>query len=116
MINVRTSAMAIDCPHSLISRMTISFFISFRLESRQEGLLRDLHFPELLHSFLSFFLFFPELSLTRDVPAVTLSSHIFPERLHGFPRDDFSADRRLDAHLEKLSRDQFPQFFAKRSA
>src|SRR3990167_2372960 len=79
MISVRTSAIAIDCPHSFISRNKVSFFISFRLEGRQEGLLRDLHFPELLHSFFSFFLFSPELAFARNAPAVTLSGDIFPK-------------------------------------
>src|SRR2546422_3587363 len=42
------------------------------LQDRQEGLLRDLDGPHLLHALLSCFLLLEQLSLARDVAAVAL--------------------------------------------
>src|SRR5437879_12338592 len=58
------------------------------LQHRQEGLLRDLHGPHLLHPLLSFLLFLQQLALTGDVAAVALGGHVLPQRADGFARDD----------------------------
>src|SRR5512142_941168 len=79
------------------------------LQHRQECLLRDLHGAHLLHALLSFFLFFKQLALARDVAAVALGEHVLAQRPDRFPRDHLGADRSLDDHLEQLARDHLLQ-------
>src|SRR5512135_457464 len=79
------------------------------LEYRQEGLLRDLDGADLLHPLFPFLLLFQELPLSRDVAAVAFRDDVLPDRLDRLPRDDLSADRRLDDHFEHLTGNQFPQ-------
>src|SRR6266699_4447988 len=50
------------------------------LQDRQEGFLRDLHGPHLLHSLLPLLLLLEELAFARDVATVTLSRHVLAER------------------------------------
>src|SRR5919202_2810969 len=79
---------------------------SFDLKDRQEGLLRDLHRAHLLHPLLSLLLLLEELPLAGDVAAVALGEHVLAQRLHGSARDHLGADRRLNHHLEELTRNQ----------
>src|SRR5262245_24515209 len=73
------------------------------LEDRQEGFLRYLDLPDLLHALLSFLLPLEQLALARDVTAVALGGHVLAHGLDGLPRDDAAADGRLDGHLEHLA-------------
>src|SRR5688572_29555574 len=79
------------------------------LEDRQEGLLRDLDGPHLLHALLALLLLLEELALPADVAAVALREHVLPQRLHRLAGDDLLADGRLDRDLEQLPRDQVLQ-------
>src|SRR5690242_12054567 len=78
------------------------------LQHREEGLLRDLHRTDLLHAFLPFFLLLEELALARHVAAVALGEHVLAQRLDVLPRDDMSADRRLQGDVEHLARNEGP--------
>src|SRR4029077_1790731 len=78
-------------------------------EDREEGLLRDLYRSHHLHALLAFLLLLEQLPLAGDVAAVTLREHVLALRLHGLARDDLSADRRLDAHVEHLLRNESAQ-------
>src|SRR6266540_4324929 len=50
--------------------------VLFDLEERQEGLLGDVHPPDLLHPLLSLLLLLQELALAGDVPAVALRQDV----------------------------------------
>src|ERR1043165_683498 len=76
------------------------------LQRRQERRLRNLHFTELAHPLLAFFLLLQQLPLPRDIAAVALRRHILRQRADRFARDHPAADRRLDRYLEQLPRDQ----------
>src|SRR5437899_11094958 len=76
------------------------------LEDREEGFLRDLHGPHLLHSLLPLLLLLEELAFARDVATVTLGRHVLAERANRLARDHLGADRGLDHDLDQLARDQ----------
>src|SRR4051794_9271829 len=62
-----------------------------------------------LHPFLAFLLFFEQLALPGDVPAIALGQYIFANCPNGFARDYPRANGRLDWNLELLARDEFFQ-------
>src|SRR5579872_3149263 len=76
------------------------------LEHCQKSLLRNLYPPDALHSFLAFFLLFKQLSLARDVAAITLGEDVLSQRLHRLACDHAAPDRRLNRNFEHLSRNQ----------
>src|SRR5258708_28802943 len=86
------------------------------LEGGDEGGLRNLHLAELAHPLLALFLLVQQLALAADVAAVALGEHVLAHGLHGLPRDDAAADRRLDRDLEELARDQVLEPLAERAA
>src|SRR2546425_4998849 len=76
------------------------------LEHREEGFLRDLHGPHLLHPLLPLLLLLEELAFARDVATIALGRHVLAERANRLARDHLGADRGLDHDLEQLARDQ----------
>ena len=50
-------------------------------------------------------MFFQELALAGDVPAVAFCQHVLPKRFDGLPGDHVGADRRLDGDVEHLAAD-----------
>src|SRR5262249_32712011 len=48
-------------------------------QDREEGGLRDLDAPDLLHALLAFLLFLEKLLLARDVAAVALRGHVLAQ-------------------------------------
>src|SRR5437667_11373987 len=80
------------------------------LEDREEGFLRNLHRPDLLHPFLPLLLFLEQLALARGVAAVALGCDILAQRADRLAGDHLCADRRLDHDLEQLARDQLLEF------
>src|SRR5205085_3271296 len=83
---------------------------SLCLEHFDKRLLRNVDLPNALHSFFSFFLFLQQLSLAGNVAAVAFRGHVFSQGRNVFPRNYFSANRRLDRHLIKLPWNHFLQF------
>src|SRR5882762_8634398 len=79
------------------------------LQDRQEGLLRDLDGPHLLHALLSFLLLLEQLALARDVAAVALRGHVLAQRADRLAGDYLGPNGGLDHDLEQLARDQLPQ-------
>src|SRR6266404_5518134 len=79
------------------------------LQDRQEGLLRDLDGPHLLHALLSFFLLLEQLPFARDVAAVALRGHVLAQRADRLAGDYLGPNGGLDHDLEQLARDQLPQ-------
>src|SRR5690606_412229 len=77
------------------------------LQHGEEGLLRDLHPPDLLHPLLAFLLLLEQLLLARRVAAVALGEHVLAQGLDRGPGDDLRADRSLDGDVEHLPGDQF---------
>src|SRR6266581_1273166 len=63
----------------------------FDLEQGQEGLLGDVHPPDLLHPLLPFLLLLEELALARDVPAVALRQDVLAHRRDVLAGDDLAA-------------------------
>lgn len=78
----------------------------YRRAEWRERFLRQLDVADLLHAFLTVFLFLQQLFLTADVTAVAFRQHVFTQLLHGGTRDDVRADRRLNRDVELLTRDQ----------
>src|SRR5690606_14366468 len=74
-------------------------------ERGDEGGLRDLDGPDVLHALLTLLLLLEQLALAADVAAVALGEDVLAHRAHGLARDDARADGRLDRHLELLARD-----------
>src|SRR5207245_9334019 len=86
------------------------------LEDREEGFLRDLHGPHLLHSLLPLLLLLEELAFARDVATVTLSRHVLAERANRLARDHLGADRGLDQDVEQLAREPALELLGDRPA
>ena len=78
----------------------------------QERFLRNFYRTDLLHSFLSLFLFFQQFTLTGDIASITFRRHVFTDSLDRLTSDDLCAYRRLDSDIELLARDQLFQFLA----
>src|SRR2546426_6615261 len=72
----------------------------FNLEHCEKRLLRYLHRPDLLHSFLSFFLLLQQLALACDVAAVALRGNVLAQWANRLARNDLGSDRCLDHYLE----------------
>ena len=53
------------------------------MQNRQQGFLRQFDVTDLLHTFLTVFLFLQQFFLTADVTAVTLSQNVFTQLLNG---------------------------------
>src|SRR3712207_993275 len=85
-------------------------------EYGQEGLLRHLDAPDLLHALLALLLALEELALAGDVAAVALGRDVLAEGLDGLAGDDVRADRRLDRHVELLARDLLAELLGERPA
>src|SRR5207248_463262 len=87
-----------------------------QLQHCHKGFLGDFHVADPLHSLLALGLLLEELSLSGDVAAVAFGENVLAHRGDRFPGDDPTSDRRLDWHLEKLTRNQVPkllhQFFS----
>src|SRR5262245_58853005 len=52
------------------------FGLSAHLQHGEKRFLRDLHFADLLHALLAFFLFLEQLALARNVAAVAFRQHV----------------------------------------
>src|SRR2546425_4758115 len=87
-----------------------AIIVSPRPQHGNERFLGNVHLSDLFHPFLAFLLFFPKLAFAGDIAAVTFRRNIFRQRFDRLPRDDLTADGRLDRNLEKLLRDDFLEF------
>src|SRR5688500_20123369 len=74
-------------------------------QRRQEGLLRDLHAPHLLHPALARLLPLEQLPLPRYVSAVALRGDVLAVCVHRLALDDSPAHGRLHPELSLLSWD-----------
>ena len=74
--------------------------------------LRHLDSTYLAHPLLSLLLFLEQFPLPGDVASVTLGSHILPDSLDRFPRNNLRPDCRLDSDVELLSRNQLFKLLA----
>ena len=68
----------------------LSLLLLIELKESEECFLRNFNPADLLHPPLPRLLLFPQLPLPCDIAPITLSCHIFPERLDGFPSDDLT--------------------------
>src|SRR5687767_11121000 len=93
-----------------------SLWLLINLQYCQKRFLRDLDAPDFLHPLLAFLLFLQQLSLARDVAAVTLRDHVLAKRLHRFARDDLVPDCGLYRHFKQLSRDQLFHLVGERAS
>src|SRR3954464_10149744 len=100
--------------HCCLPQSFLAIF-SAEIEDREEGLLRNLDAPYLLHALLALLLLLEELALAGDVAAVALGDHVLADRLDGLAGDDLGADRRLDRDLELLARDLLAQALHERA-
>src|SRR5690606_3725418 len=96
-----------------VSSMRLSFFIFLlyikntklliiQFKNRHKRFLRNFYISYLAHAFLSFFLFFQQFSLPRNITPVTFCRNIFSKGFNGFARDYFCADGRLDWNIKLL--------------
>src|SRR5215212_5074179 len=83
-------------------------------QRREEGLLRDLDAPNLLHAAFASLLLLEQLPLPRDVAAVALGRYVLAVGPHGLPGDDPLPHRSLHRHLELLARDQLFELLGER--
>src|SRR5688572_6650870 len=115
--SARITAMTIDSKYSRTTDFFFSGLSAIRpyLQHRQERLLGDLDASHALHALLAFLLLLEQLSLARDVAAVTLGEHILAQRLHRLAGDDPAADRRLYRHLEHLPGNQLAHLRGERT-
>src|SRR5687767_10485855 len=81
-----------------------SFFTDF--QDREKGFLRNFNAADGFHPFLSFFLFFEQFALARNVTAITLCRDVFFHRSDRLTCNDLVADRRLNRDFEHLPGDQ----------
>src|SRR5215211_1914945 len=72
----------------------------------QEGLLRYLHAPDLLHAAFAFFLLLEELAFAGDVATVAFGGYVFAVGANGLACDHTLAHGGLHWHLELLAWDQ----------
>ena len=86
------------------------------LQNGQERLLGHFDRSDLLHALLSFFLFFEQFALARDIAAVALCRHVLADSLDGLASDDLGSDSRLHGDVELLAWYQFLQFLAHTAA
>src|SRR5207344_1687913 len=86
-----------------------SFLLRAHLEDGEKRLLRDLHLAHALHPLLAFLLLLEELPLPADVAAVALGDDVLPHGADALRGDDLAAERRLDADLEHLPREDLLQ-------
>src|SRR3990167_5244109 len=105
---ISTSSLNHDLFFLRYSFFTILFPLEF--EHCHKRFLRYLDLSELFHAFLAFFLFLPELTFSRYVPAVTLGGDVFADRPDRLTRDYLASYRGLKRYLEKLPRDKLFQF------
>jgi hypothetical protein len=63
------------------------------LQNREERLLRNFDGPDLFHPFLTLFLFLKKFSLSRNIAAIALRSHILSKRRNRFACHDFRSHR-----------------------
>src|SRR3712207_8387772 len=75
-------------------------------QRRQEGLLRYLDAPHLLHPALARLLPLEQLPLARYVPTVALRGDVLAVGAHRLAGDDPPAHRRLHRDLELLARSE----------
>src|SRR5687768_12955842 len=82
--SARITAVTIDSKYSRTTDFFFSGLSAIRpyLQHRQERLLGDLDASHALHALLAFLLLLEQLSLARDVAAVTLGEHVLAQRLH----------------------------------
>src|SRR6266478_2522886 len=86
-------------PLSFVIRVSSFQSASLRFEHLNERFLRNVNLPDAFHSFLSFFLFLQQLAFPCDIAAVAFRGHIFSQGRNAFPRNNLSADRRLNRDL-----------------
>ena len=81
-----------------------------QFEDSEEGFLRHFDVTDLLHTFLTAFLFLEQFALTADITAVTLGEDIFADLLDGLAGNDLGSDSGLDSDVELLTRKEFFEF------
>src|SRR5215831_11519760 len=86
------------------------------LQYRQKGFLGDLDAADALHALLAFLLLLEQLALAGNVAAVALGEHVLAHRPYRLACDDAAPDRRLDRHLEHLTRNQLAHLGGERAA
>src|SRR6187399_342097 len=86
------------------------------LEHREERLLWHLDRAHLLHALLALLLLLEQLALAGDVAAVELRRDVLAQSLDGLAGDHIGADRRLNRHVELLSRDGLAETLDQRAA
>src|ERR1700693_504677 len=69
-------------------------------------LLRHVDAADGLPPLLAFLLLLQQFALAGDVTAVALRQHVFADRANILARNNFGPDRRLNRHLELLTRDE----------
>src|SRR5690606_40081579 len=74
-----------------------------RGERRDEGVLRDLDGPDVLHALLALLLLLEQLALAADVTAVALGEHVLAHGADGLAGDDARTDRGLDRKSTRLN-------------
>src|SRR5215203_2435394 len=88
------------------SRARVLAAILSNTQRGEEGLLRYLHAPHLLHMALALFLLLEQLAFAGYVTAVAFGSNVFAVSAHGLACDHALAHRGLHWHLELLAWDQ----------
>src|SRR5438309_956399 len=100
----------ISSPRSATSKLaSIAATLLVEAQSGNEGLLGDLHPPDVLHAPLAFLLALEQLSLAGDVAAIALGQDVLALGLDRLAGDDAAADGGLDRHVEHLAGDELAQ-------
>ena len=86
------------------------------LKDGEEGLLRNFNFPDPLHPFFAFLLFFQQLSFSGDVSPVTFGQNVFAHGADYFAGDNFAADCSLDHDFKHLPGNQLLHLYGQRSS
>src|SRR5215210_7876684 len=92
------------CQHAACSRRRADMLSN--TQRRQEGLMRYLHAPDLLHAALALFLLLEQLAFAGYVATVAFGSNVFAVGTNGLACDHALAHRGLHWHLELLAWDQ----------
>src|SRR5699024_332838 len=76
-------------------------------ECCDKGFLRNFDGTHHLHTLFTFLLLLEQLALTRNVTAITLGKHVFPDRTNVLSGNNARTDSSLDGNLKLLPRNKF---------
>src|SRR5215211_2635586 len=109
--------MGTACPKSARQHAPCRALVSpLDAQRGQEGLLRYLHAPDLLHAALAPFLLFEELAFAGYVATVAFGRNVFTVGANGLACDHTLAHGGLHWHLEQLAWDQLFELLDDRAA